>query len=188
MLLKVKFQKNMNKTTFVLLLAFVAGITVKSLGQTVPVDADTKLITYKEIVQVTGSKTDLYNRALEWINTEYKNPLDVTRVKNVANGVIELVHRIEIYKTDKDVKRSAGTVDYTLKLEIKDGRYRYNFNNFLLHDVSKMPIEKWLDKTDKKYDPVFEQYLQQVDARVKEIITSLKSGMLPPQEPKKDEW
>lgn len=178
----------MNKTTFVLLLAFVAGFAFKSFCQDIPVDADTKLITYKDIVQVNGTKTDIYNRALEWINVEYKNPVDVTRVKNVANGVIELVHRIDLYKTEKEVRRPAGTVDYTLKIEVKEGRYRYIFTNFLLHDVSRMPIEKWLDKTDKKYDPVFELYLQQVDTRVKELIVSLKSGMIPPVEPKKDEW
>lgn len=178
----------MNKKIMALVLAFAGLLAVKSFGQDIPVDVDSKLITYKEIIQNPGSKTDLYNRALEWINKAYKNPVDVTRVKNVANGVIELAHRIEIYNTEKETKRLAGTVDYSLKLDIKEGRYRYTFTNFILREASKVPIEKWLDKTDKKYRPEFEQYLSQVDAHVKNLIVSLKEGMLPPLEPKKDEW
>lgn len=178
----------MNKNIFVLLFALVTLFSVKSYSQNIPVDEETKLITYKEIIPMSGSKTELYNRALEWINKAYKNPLEVTKVKNVANGVIELTHRIEIYNIEKEVKRAAGIVDYDLKLELKEGRYRYTFTDFALHQATKMPIEKWLDKTDRKYDPVFEQYLAQVDSHIKELIATLKSAMLPPQEPKKDEW
>lgn len=154
----------------------------------VPVDEDTKLITYKEVVQQQGNKTELYNRALEWINKTYKNPSDVTRVRNPENGVIELIHRIELNYTEKDVTRSAGIVDYFMKIECRDGRYRYTITNFNLRQVSRYPIEKWMDKSDKDYKPVFNQYLGIVDTAVRQIIASLKEGMQPPVEKKPDEW
>ena len=46
-----------------------------------PVDPDTKLITYKEVVTVTGTPAELFNRAIEWINKQYKNPADATKVR-----------------------------------------------------------------------------------------------------------
>ena len=37
---------------------------------TMPVDPDTKLITYKEVVNTTGKPADLYIRAIAWVNKQ----------------------------------------------------------------------------------------------------------------------
>lgn len=153
-----------------------------------PVDEETKLITYKEVVQQEGNKTDLFNRAVEWINKTYKNPADVTKVRNPETGIIELIHRIELSYDEKGVNRSGGIVDYTLRIEMKEGRYRYTFTNFNLKQASRVPIEKWLDKSDKAYTPSWDNYLAQVDKATHEIIESLKKGMQPPVKKKVDEW
>lgn len=170
-----------------LLLSFV---TVKAQQNTAtpPVDPDTKLITYKEVVTVTGTPTELFNRAIEWVNKQYKNPTDATKVRNPATGLIEIIHRIELTRDDKGVSRPAGIVDYAMKLEIKDGRYRYTITNFNFKDVSRQPIEKWMDKKDKAYTPDWDNYLTQVDVATKKLIETLKQGMLPPAPKKTDEW
>lgn len=173
------------------LLALFTGITftiAQESSSPVPIDPDTKLITYKEVVQVEGTKTDLFNRAIEWINKTYKNPADVTRVRNPETGLIELIHRIELNYDEKGVNRSAGIVDYQMRIELKEGRYRYTINNFNLKQVSRLPIEKWLDKKDPGYKPAYEDYLKQVDSQVKVLVDSLKKGMEPPAPVKKDEW
>lgn len=153
-----------------------------------PVDPETKLITYKEVVQQEGNKLDLFNRAIEWINKTYKNPADVTKVRNPETGLVELIHRIELTYDEKGVTRSGGIVDYTLKLEMREGRYRYTITNFNLKQASRVPIEKWMDKSDRAYVPAWDLYLQQVDSFTKELIISLKQGMQPPVQKKEDTW
>lgn len=170
-----------------LLLSFVT-VKAQQNTATLPVDPDTKLITYKEVVTVTGTPTELFNRAIEWVNKQYKNPTDATKVRNPATGLIEIIHRIELTRDDKGVSRPAGIVDYAMKLEIKDGRYRYTITNFNFKDVSRQPIEKWMDKKDKAYTPDWDNYLTQVDVATKKLIETLKQGMLPPAPKKTDEW
>ena len=38
-----------------------------------PIDTITKQITYREVVQVEGTKDVLFDRAMEWIKKQYKN-------------------------------------------------------------------------------------------------------------------
>ncbi|NVO18995.1 MAG: DUF4468 domain-containing protein [Bacteroidetes bacterium] len=170
---------------FILLSTFVRA---QETAPQMPVDEETKLITYKEVVKIEGTKPELFNRAIEWIGKNYKNAADVTKVRDPESGLIELIHRIELTYDEKGVNKSGGIVDYTLRIELKDGRYRYTFTNFNLKQASRVPIEKWLDKTDKAYSPSWDHYLFQVDKSVHEIIDSLKKGMQPPVKKKPDEW
>lgn len=153
-----------------------------------PVDADTKLITYKEVVTVPGTPAELFNRAIEWVNKQYKNPADATKVRNPATGIIDIIHRIELVKDDKGLSRPAGIIDYSLKIELKEGRYRYTITSFNLKDASRQPIERWMDKKDKAYIPEWDDYLKQVNEFTLKLIESLKAGMQPPVVKKADEW
>jgi len=153
-----------------------------------PVDAESKLISYKEVVTVAGTPTELFNRAIEWVNKQYKNPADATKVRNPATGIIDIIHRIELVRDDKGISRPAGIVDYSLKIELKEGRYRYTITNFNLKDVSRQPIERWMDKNDKSYVPEWEGYLTQVNDFTLKLIESLKAGMQPPVVKKVDQW
>src|SRR5512133_1402935 len=93
----------------VLLIAIIAPFFAFSQEAVVlPIDPDTKMATYQEVVQEKGTADELYIRAIEWINSFYKNPADVTRVRNRESGVIELLHRFEIYNMDGEVKVQSG--------------------------------------------------------------------------------
>jgi len=173
--------------TGLMALSFLVAVA-QDPSVSLPVDEDTKLITYREVVQQEGTKLELFNRAIEWINKEYKNPADVTKVRNPETGLIELIHRIELTYEEKGVSRSGGIVDYTLKLELKDGRYRYTFTNFNLKQASRVPIERWLDKSDKAYTPAWDLFLSQVDEHTRKVTESLKKGMQPPAAKKADDW
>jgi hypothetical protein len=164
------------------------GLWAQEAAPKMPVDEETKLITYKEVVQEAGTKLELFNRAIEWINKTYKNPADVTKVREPETGLIELIHRIELTYDEKGVTRSGGIIDYLLRIELKEGRYRYTFTNFNLKQASRVPIEKWMDKTNKAYSPSWDDYLFQVDKATRELIDSLKKGMMPPVKKKPDEW
>ena len=38
-----------------------------------PIDETTKLVTYKDVVNEKGTPQELYDRAMEWVKTYYKN-------------------------------------------------------------------------------------------------------------------
>ena len=174
--------------SLIIFLFFLIGYAGIPMAQVVPVDEDTKLITYKEVVQQEGAAAKHYNQCISWINSFYENPFDATRVRDADNGKIEIRHRFKVFDTDKDgQKTEAALIDYTLTLEFKENRYRYIFSDFNVRKTSKFPLERWLNKEDPQYVPACEGYLQQVDESVKAIIKSLKAGMVP-KTVKPDEW
>jgi hypothetical protein len=174
-------------TTASLLLFMLARTGYAQLA-IVPVDEDTKLISYKEVVTQEGDITKLYNTAISWVNANYENPTEVTRVRDIENGKLDIRHRFKVFNTDKKgVRSDAYIINYNLKLEFKPGRYRYTFTDFSVAAVSKYPLERWLDKKDPLYTPACDIYLAQVDSIVNTKIESLKEGMVP-KVIKKDDW
>ena len=175
-----------------ILLAFVlmlsANVKAQETKVKLPVDPETKLISYKEVVTVAGTPAELFNRAIEWINKQYKNPVDATKVRDQASGVIEIIHRVEITRVEQGATLLAGRVDYSMKLEMKDGRFRYTITNFNMKDISRQPLERYMDKNDKAYMPIWDNYLKQVDDYTLNMIESLKHGMQPPAAKKPDTW
>jgi hypothetical protein len=180
--------------SFIFLFTLIAAgigsqLKAQDSSPSLPINPDTKLITYQEVVKVEGTSKELFSRAIDWINLNYKNPADVTKVRDPQSGLIEILHRIELERTDKqDTKIDAGIIIYTMKLELKDGRYRYTITDLNLKQSSKFPIERWLDKKDKAYNPNWNLYLAQLDKQVKTLIESLKKGMLPVIKKKEDVW
>jgi len=138
-------------------------------------------ICYTQVVEEKGTKDELYTRAIEWFNKVYKNPIDVTKVRDQENGKIQGVHRIKVYDIDPNGNKTGGKeITYTIYLDFKDGKYRYRITDLREVAVSTLPIEKWLDKKLPSYTPKYESYLAQMDQQIKELITSLKQGMKPP--------
>ncbi|MCD4698806.1 MAG: DUF4468 domain-containing protein [Bacteroidales bacterium] len=150
-----------------------------------PVDEETGLITYKEVVEEKGDPQSFYNSAIGWINEYYANPVDVTKTRNPETGLIKGLHRFRIKNTGKDGNQSdAGTIQYRFTLEFKEGRYRYTLTEFILRHGSKIPVEKWLNKSD----PQSKSYLKQLDDFAQAWIENLKKGMKPKVEKTDDDW
>ncbi len=153
-----------------------------------PIDKETGLITYQEVVNQEGTADKLYIRGIEWLNSFYKNPAAVCRILNRESCIIEGDHNFNISYTNKNgVKINAGKILYSFKLEFKNNRYRYTITNLTLKQASRFPIEKWLNKNDRAYNERWDLYLNQVDEFAKKFIQSLKKEMQP-KIIKKDEW
>jgi hypothetical protein len=161
--------------------SFSSAQTTQAPMPNIPVDSVTKLISYREVVSEKGTKDTLYIRAIAWINSFFANPSDITRVRDRDNGVIKGIHRFKLYYIDKDgSKRDAPICEYSFSIECKEGRYRYTFTEFIRKEVSRQPIERWLDKKDPAYNPQWDDYLRQVDTYIKEATNSMKKAMKPP--------
>jgi hypothetical protein len=155
----------------------------------IPVDKETKLITYSDVVNQTGvDATELFKRANDWYQKFYNNPTEKLRKKDDEAKSLELFVRFKLYNVDKKgIKSDAGELmQYTLNIACKDGKYRYEFTKFNLKAVSYKPAEPLLDKAS----PNIEKnavWLKQVDEEIKKVIDDLEKGMTASPK-KKDDW
>jgi hypothetical protein len=169
----------------------VAGIQAQEVTITdAPIDPNTKLITYQEVVPETGTKDELFNRCVYWLNEFYKNPVEVTKVRDQASGIIKGQHQIRLHLVNPDgIKVDAGVVLYNFKVELRENRYRYTVDNFVLKQVSRFPAERWLNKADPEYSTDWPLFIQQIDVFIRdEFVPALKAKMKPEVKVPEVEW
>jgi hypothetical protein len=153
----------------------------------IPIDDDTKLITYKEVVKEKGSKDEFFDRGFAWYHKFFKNPADVIKETNKEDGIIKGVARMQIYNEEKGVKSLKGVIEFTITTEFKDGRYRYTITNFNLKQASYFPLERWLNTKEDAYKGNVNKYLNQIDTYINDMIKNLVDAMEPVVK-KKDNW
>lgn len=155
----------------------------------VPIDENTNLVTYKEVVQqANATPTELYDRAMTWVKKFYKNTTEVIKSSNREQGVIELRSSVRIYVVKEDGKMIfKNIVYYNMKIECRPGRYRYIITDFNEKATSAAPVEIWLNTENPKWEIGQYAYLNQIDEQILALIESLEDGMNPPQIIE-DEW
>lgn len=178
----------MNKVKLLILICSIPFMAFSQEDTRFPIDPDTKLLSYQGVVQQAGTQDELYIRGIEWLNSYYKNPFDVCKVRNRESGVIELRHRIEIKQPEIEGNLTVASINYELKLEFKPGRYRYTITNMTLSQASRVPAEKWLNKNDQEYSPLWDDYLKQLDAQIMDVINNLKQKMQPVEAAPEEKW
>lgn len=177
--------------TILLILWCLAGSVPILSAQTpaIPVDPDTKKILYRAVVDQEGNPNYLYDKAIEWFGFYYPNPQAVYTVQDKVNGKVEGVARIKVYYKDEKtgVRMEGAMLQYLIKLEFKENKYRYTITDFRLRNASGLAVEKWLNKNDPGYNPVWESYLYQIDTTMQRLQTTLLEKMKPTVV-KKDDW
>lgn len=155
-----------------------------------PIDEQSKLITYTNVVEVNGPKTELYNRALSWANTFYKNPADVIREKDATAGKIVCKGRFKLMDEPdkKGFQKDQGNVQYTLTIEAKEGKYRYKLSELNWKQTSYYAAERWMDTKNQYYVKAWDFYLKYADENAKKIVADLEQAMKEGPKVKKDDW
>ncbi|PLX13830.1 MAG: hypothetical protein C0598_02770 [Marinilabiliales bacterium] len=176
----------------ILILFILTGYTGLSqeMKPIIPIDSETNKIKFQAVIDEKGSKEELFNRSIYWLNDFYKDPVRITSIRDIETGKIEGTHRFRIYYWDEDsIKHIGGMINYTFVLEFKTDRYRYTINELLLKSRTNLPVEKWLDKSDPAYNKQWESYLEQIAEFVDEWSESLINHMRPePEEVVEDDW
>ncbi len=172
-----------------ILILFAFSLIFFTAKAQVPVDSETGLITYQNVVSEDGIPDTLYSRGISWINTYFKNPANVFRVKDTETHKIAGRYRIRMVDTDEEgVKTNSKTVvEYAFTIECKENRYRYTMDDFSMKASSKYPLERWLNKEDPTYLPKYEDYLSQVNFFIENFVNDLMTGMKKKEE-KTDDW
>ncbi|NLJ82459.1 MAG: DUF4468 domain-containing protein [Bacteroidales bacterium] len=178
----------MNKRNIFLIGLLIGFFTVSAQRKPVdidppylPIDEHTHLITYQQAVRVEGNPDSLYTRALAWAKKYYKNPTQVIKEADAEAKTIECVSNIRITTPSKDKKTqvAAGYVYYNLKIEMREGRYRYTITNFNLRGAANQPIEVWFDNTKPEWSPMRYEHLKQVDEAILKLTENLEEEMEP---------
>jgi hypothetical protein len=164
---------------------FSLPVDLPAQGSSFPIDDESGLIMYREVVEEEGDKDLFFKRAVGWLNGFYANPVNVTKTRDPQTGLIKGLHRFKLKSTAEDgTQVDAGTMQYEFTLEFKEGRYRYTLTEFVLRQASRQPAEKWLNKTD----PQSKNFLKQLDDFAQSWIASLKESMKPEPEKVEEEW
>lgn len=154
-----------------------------------PMNPENNKIRFQEVITETGTKDELFNRSINWLNNYYKDPVRITSVRDQPTGKIIGRHTIRLqYTGDDGVRRDGASVYYEFTLEMRDERYRYTITDLLLKTASRYEIEKWLNKDDPAYDPRWDDYLVQIAEYVDQWSANLKEMMKPEPEKVEDEW
>jgi hypothetical protein len=184
----------MKKTLF-LFLVFLMSASIASaqdkanIDSLLPIDENSGLIKYQDVVEVKGSPAELYDRAELWVKSYFPNPAGMLGSRSKEQGFLEGTVRLRIYDVDKkgSMVGSPRIVYCTMRLEFKDNRYRYTFSSFKLQATSNYPLERWLNSDSPYFSVANFPYLRQVNTEMEKLIEKLEEGMEPKIEAV-DEW
>jgi hypothetical protein len=154
-----------------------------------PLEENTGEIKFQEVVEAEGSTKQLFYRAVTWMNEHWDNARGMIKKQDQNNGILEAHVRFDIKKKTEDGKsQRAGRGVYVLKMEFKEGRYRYTLTDFNLLKTSIYPLERWLDPENRYYDQRDTEILEFIANRVDEVIKSMKEGMEKEEKETDDDW
>jgi hypothetical protein len=171
----------------VFIVLFISTFTAFAQPE-LPIDPDTDMIIYKEIVDVDSiNKDQLYKNAIAWISIKFKSAKDVIQLDDAVN------HRI-IAKGNFDVyagKKAAGIIKFTLKIDTKDNKYKYEFTDLYHAGNSNYypehgPCEDMIKTKDRvfgiSYQKQYNKILTDMDETINRLIGSLKDKMTEKEE------
>ena len=183
----------MKKIVFVFTLFTAMTLTV--IGQ--------KPLMYTEVIQADSiSKLELYNRAKSWFSTTYNSANNVIQNDNKEDGEIigkaNIIYNPKVFSGSEQTK---GSIKYTIKIYVKEGRCKYEITDFI-HDPFGNQYGKssmGLITTDKECpnpkpfakgwsNNVWEDIKNQIDENITKLVNSLKESLSKKSESKKDDW
>jgi hypothetical protein len=188
------------------LIGFLLLASIHAFGQKetpkLPIDEDTKRITYSDVIMVDSSvtKNELFSRAREWFAKTYNSSTDVVQMEDKENGKLVGKALTQVYHKAMGSNYPSGHINYTISLYFKDGRYKYEITNFhhtgQLVSGGRIPdygvCEDMINTTHKTMgfsnQKTYNYYLTQLDENITTLIVSLKNTMNVKVSSKKDDW
>ncbi len=121
---------------------------------------------YQGVVTVSGkSQAELYDAAKEWIALNFRSAQDVIQLDDRENGLLIAKGYFPIF-----MMLHERHIYHTIRLDTKDGRYRYTVNDFEFHTPGqpRLSLER-ANLSQKNGDSI--------DAEVKTLLESIKAAM-----------
>lgn len=144
---------------------------------------------YSDVIQSNGTADQLYTSARSWTAKNFVNAQNVIQMDDPTS------HKM-IIKASCPVSKDGQFFYYTLTIQTKDGRYRYELSDFLMQGfkaglvpkVFKEPFEIYF----KNYDcekTIHKKELTVIKRNIEiSIIESLRAAMLNTRSDTNDDW
>ncbi|MBS1950476.1 MAG: hypothetical protein OJF59_000663 [Cytophagales bacterium] len=124
----------MIKPSFIFILIFsVTRINVEA--QLVAGSSVSQEVKFENVVLADSlTKSQLFKNAMAWIRKLDQNDehFDL-KLKDSIDGKMNGLCSFFVYSQNGILKKISGTVSYDLSIDVKDKKYRYQFNHFLFH-------------------------------------------------------
>lgn len=149
------------------------------------------VIVYSEVVKVDSALTSkyLYLNAKKWLVSAFKSSRAVIETDEKDDGLI-ILKGFVLKGHNQEIRNPKKW--FTIKLEFKDGRYKYSLSNIRYEfDVQVMgvdlhrdvPFEEWINSSTgstspekrQKLNDKLNEYCRELDAEFRAIIIKLKS-------------
>lgn len=162
---------------------------------------DSKALSYVEVVPVENTTAnELFDRAEIWVSQTFKNPDKVTRIKNKENGQIILNPSMN-FDYSKTYGRALvkGTINYVIKINSREGRYRIEITDFyhtasssfgLITTSEEAPrLAKREAQSQLKWEKeVWDEVRVKVKREIAIIASSIKQYMAVQDSSVEDDW
>lgn len=155
-------------------------------------------INYAAVVQVDSIPREvLFSTARKWFSEEFADYKSIVQFEDKEEGVITVKAIIytKNYNDEYLYGQFACNVRCQISIYVKDGKYRYEFSNFI-HDcidngqykdlvkensLGILTNEKSYTKNSRNaYQKLWNETILSVDANVQDLINSLKKAMSSP--------
>jgi len=161
-----------------------------------PMDEKKEFVTYSKVITLEGvTAQELYERGKKWFFAYFKNPAEKIRVDDADKKEMEGFIRFPLMVPDKKgVESKVSTIQYSLFLYFKDGRYKYTITKINELAQSYQGIEQWNHDLPQGKDSApadaekHAQWLTIVDKNIKADIDAMEKGMTDKGEKKSDDW
>lgn len=186
----------MKKTTtvvvFTLLLLGKWGNAQDNQPEIFPINEQTGKIQYQEVVHVEGTTRELFFRAVTWMNHHWGNARGMIKRQDPHNGILEAEVKIDIDPTGHnmllDEQGNEKRASYKLKLQFRDGRYRYTIEEVKLLREKPFPLENWTNPQNPHYEKRNIHVMEYIHKEILAVLESMSQGMSPEEEYEDDDW
>ena len=135
--------------TIIVLLPLVSLAQKDTIGMNIPVNKGS--IIYTGVVNINGkSKTDLYKNAKQWFVDNFKRSNNVIQNQDKEEGLIIGKGTFPFYASFGYGLSTTWYDRFTIKLECRDGKYRYSVYNMIIYPSDRpgqeVALEDFLGK------------------------------------------
>ena len=168
------------------MLVVLFSVTTLFAQTSLPINEKTQKICFQKVINTVGSQDEVYNRIYGvFMNDYYKNPSNV--IQSNDGRVIKGKHHFQLDNGDP-VQSEWPWVIYRFVIEVREGRVRYTLTDFMQKTQSNHPVEEWLDKEATGYQPIWDNYLEQIAAFGEDWGAKFEESLVPEQVIEEEEW
>jgi hypothetical protein len=151
-------------------------------------------VTYTEVVKVDTllNKDEIYKRVKRWFVDTYKSGKDVIQLDDKDNGEVIGKGNFSVLWQINFMGGMNINIWETIKINIKDGRYKYEITDFRAkylslgaQGVARQEIDMALEDWNKGRDDNNKKVYPKIDTEVQTLINSLNKAV---KTPINDNW